>query len=251
MKIKLQTVIINYPDSPYANHASASIGNYTMKLSVTTANSCSNFKMLSITIYSKPQANFESAAIRCQFMPIQFIEYSQAKGGASIVTWLCNFCYPGSGASNTLILQNLSHIFTTTGIFYVSPTATNISVCNDLILKPVTKNTTHTAQFAAATGCIGNPTHFTDGSIPSSVTLIAWEWNFVDTGTITVLNPCHTYTTSGNYDVKLKVMNLGGCQASIIQRVFACSNPLAYYTFINFFCPAGTVLFQVQFHLNL
>ncbi|NIM51497.1 MAG: PKD domain-containing protein, partial [Gemmatimonadales bacterium] len=45
---------------------------------------------------------------------------------------------------------------------------------------------------------------FTDQSTNSPT---SWDWDFGDTGTDTVQNPSHTYTSAGDYTVSLTVTN--------------------------------------------
>lgn len=65
------------------------------------------------------------------------------------------------------------------------------------------------AEFSASSlfSCDG-VIEFTDESINEPT---SWLWNFGDGNTSTVMNPIHTYTESGSYDVSLEVCNELGC----------------------------------------
>ncbi len=103
------------------------------------------------------------------------------------------------------------------GVYTLSaPTAANFNACANLTYGQmedyglvVTLNTNApTADFAVEQqkSCTGT-VQFTDAStdVPTS-----WNWDFGDGDTSSVQNPTHTYTTSGNYTVKLTSSNLYG-----------------------------------------
>ncbi|MBN8865141.1 MAG: gliding motility-associated C-terminal domain-containing protein [Sphingobacteriales bacterium] len=46
-----------------------------------------------------------------------------------------------------------------------------------------------------------------------------WNWTFGDGGTATTQNAGHTYTSSGNYDVKLVATDINGCKDSFAVRL--------------------------------
>jgi gliding motility-associated-like protein len=61
------------------------------------------------------------------------------------------------------------------------------------------------------TGCYPLLVQFADQSAPGSGTIASWEWDFGDGTGANVQNPSHTYTSSGNYNVTLRVTNSNGC----------------------------------------
>ncbi|WP_343422604.1 PKD domain-containing protein [Candidatus Flexifilum breve] len=65
---------------------------------------------------------------------------------------------------------------------------------------------------------------FTDRSEGESLT--GWTWNFGDGSTSNEQNPCHTYTSAGEYGVQLQVSNSDGMTASAsnIVRVYDPAN---------------------------
>ncbi|PKK85701.1 MAG: hypothetical protein CVT48_04320 [Thermoplasmata archaeon HGW-Thermoplasmata-1] len=60
----------------------------------------------------------------------------------------------------------------------------------------------------------GDGVSFTDTSIDTDGTVVAWNWDFGDGYTETVQNPKHTYSKAGTYTVKLTVTDNGGAKAS-------------------------------------
>jgi PKD repeat protein len=62
--------------------------------------------------------------------------------------------------------------------------------------------------------------------------LSSWFWDFGDgVGSSTIQNPLYTYTTSGTYNVKLRVTNTSNCSDSIIIPVVSHPVPVAAFNY--------------------
>jgi len=149
-------------------------------------------------------------------------------GGPSAWNW--NFGDPASGAKNTSILQNPSHIFTSTGIYTVK---LNVSgACGKDSITQVVTVTTPVANFSANAVCLNDSTKFADASTTlGGGTITNWSWNFGDGGTSTIQNPAHLYLTAGSYNVTLTVTNSFGCDSTMKLKVSVEAPPLP--AFIN------------------
>jgi PKD repeat protein len=101
-------------------------------------------------------------------------------------------------------------------------------------------------MFSASVACVGDSTSFTDLSIAPGSALTDWYWDFGDGSNSTIENPKHKYTSAGTFNVMLRVTNLSGCLDSITIPVTTHPKPVAAFTYTNFFCPAGQVVFQDQ-----
>src|SRR4051812_8930914 len=68
-------------------------------------------------------------------------------------------------------------------------------------------------QFDATStgGCYPLAVQFTDQSSAGNDSIATWQWDFGDGYFSSQQNPLHTYDTSGNYNVTLKVINSEGC----------------------------------------
>ena len=64
-------------------------------------------------------------------------------------------------------------------------------------------------------GCFPLKVNFTDSSIAGSGTIASWQWDFGDGNLSNLQSPQHTYTSTGNYTVILKVVNSNGCSKVI------------------------------------
>ena len=108
----------------------------------------------------------------------------------------------------------------------------------------ITENPEPTADFTmnSNTVCVNEPVVFTDQStIPPPGTIVGYRWDFGDgivtpvgTGAIggvpntsgTYLNPTHTYTAAGVYNVELYVISADGCEDIITYPVTVNALPV-------------------------
>lgn len=87
------------------------------------------------------------------------------------------------------------------------------------------------AFFSASLGCPGAPVEFTDRSVSlPDYTITTYQWNFDDPtssdNTSSAINPMHTYTAAGSYNVQL-VIGDGSCTDTLIQEVKVYELPTA------------------------
>ena len=81
------------------------------------------------------------------------------------------------------------------------------------------------ADFSTANICFGDTAYFTDLSINVDSTAV-YLWDINNDGTVdynTVGNIAHLYSTPGNYEVKLSVLNSGVCLSYIIKPLIVYS----------------------------
>lgn len=90
--------------------------------------------------------------------------------------------------------------------------------------------TTLTASFSASNVCKGNTTVFTDLSVWSGSPINTWNWDFGDGATANVQTPTHTYSSSGEYNVKLVITSTSGDKDSLQQTVVVREKPSVAFT---------------------
>ncbi len=134
-------------------------------------------------------------------------------------------------------LQNPISTYFNSGTYNIKLLVRNAAGNADSIIKSqyVTVNNTPTVNFGVSdtTGCYPLIVHFTDLSLAGTGTIATWQWDFGDGTVSTLQNPTHTYTASGSFDIKLKIVNSVGCsktltKASLIQL---SSGVLAKFTY--------------------
>lgn len=192
-------------------------GMYTVTLTVANANG-SNTKTLTnyIKVAPAPAVSFVAdSSISCAPKTIQFTNLS-VPGGNGTPSYLWDF-----GDGNTSTLQNPAHTYNTQGNYKVSLVITNSNGCTQtltknnyikLVQKPVINFTATNTSSCKVPVTI----NFTNGTTGGS----SYFWDFGDGTSSTQQTPSHTYTTTGNYNVKLVVTNASGCKDSIIKTAF-------------------------------
>jgi PKD repeat protein len=220
-------------------------GTFNVNLMVTTASGCFDSINKPVTVNAAPVAKF-SADTACVGSLTQFNDESVANS-ASIASWLWDFGEPSSGTNNNSTLQNPTHNYGAPGLYTVRLTVTNSNSCEHDTTMQISVNPRPQAMFSASVSCVGDSTAFTDLSIAPGSGVSAWLWDFGDGSPgSSIQNPKHVYTTANTFNVKLRVTNLANCVDSIVIPVTTRPKPVAAYTYTNFFCPAGQVIFQDQ-----
>jgi PKD repeat protein len=121
----------------------------------------------------------------------------------------------GDGNTTGATSQNPVHLYTATGLYNVSLTATNeggsgsYSRTEYVNVSPALSVASFTGT--PVSGGIPLNVTFTDGSTNAPT---AWSWDFGDGASSNVQNLTHAYTVPGIYDVTLTVTNAGGTNAS-------------------------------------
>jgi len=115
-------------DSANPHHCYTNPGVYSVSLSVTSSNGCSDSIMLTnyITVYSHPVADFSLSPQPTDIMnaTIYFADHSTDAYG--IANWLWQF---GDGTDSTGIVKNPQHTYLDTGRYCVTLQVTNIHGC--------------------------------------------------------------------------------------------------------------------------
>lgn len=220
-------------------HNFSAPGNYTVSLTVTNTQGCTSVAFTKpITINQKPTASFTFPAIRCAANSVAFTDASTANSG-TVTGWSWNFGDPASGANNTSLLQNPTHIFATAGSYTVTLTVTNSKGCASILFStPVTVNVNPVADFSVTNICIPNGSAtFTDLSTVSPGTVTGWLWNFGDgSPTSNAQNPTHIYATGGSVPVSLTVTSNTGCTHVVNRNIPVYNTPVSSYTLSGSLC---------------
>jgi len=118
------------------------------------------------------------------------------------VKWQWDF---GDGDSSNL--QNPVHVYLKPPSGPITLKVTDINQCSKSISKSSFIGTLSSFNLIDSAGC--NP--FTVSFVDSSINAVSWFWNFGDGITSTQINPLHTYTTDGFFNVQLVVQSSSGC----------------------------------------
>jgi len=157
------------------------------------------------------------------------------QSSTEVTNWFWDFDNPQSGASNSSIIENPSHLFTEPGIYHVCLTIGGPNNCHDIYCHNVYVSNSGEcqAQFSyhpdSSGVSTGIPYRFVD---LSGGNISHWTWSFGDGTTSHETNPLHSFSETGNHHVCLAI-NGQGCQSTWCQDVDIADNPgcYTYYTY--------------------
>lgn len=187
------------------SHVYTTVGSYTVKLITTNSNGCTDtITKLNAIVAGKVTASFITSDTVC-------VQQSFLINNNSNPTPLSNSWNFGDGTVAST--QNPLKTYTTPGKYTIKLIA-GFGACTDSFYKTVMVTPKPTAAFTANTivACSTPQTvNFTNHSTHET----AWFWDFGDGTTSNWQTPSHTYTSTGNFTVKLVVTNANGCSDTI------------------------------------
>lgn len=174
----------------------------------TDTNGCTASIVSTVTINSLPNSNAGLDDNLCAGDSIQL----NASGGV-LYSWS-----PQTGLSNPLISNPIFSASSTTNYIV---TVTNANNCSSTDSVLITVYPNPNVNFSVPTLCVNKPAQFTDLSSGGGNGI---NWNFGDGGTSNLVNPTHTYDSTGNYTVTLTATGAGACSSTLSIPVVV--NPL-------------------------
>ncbi|MGN6568852.1 MAG: PKD domain-containing protein [Flavipsychrobacter sp.] len=165
---------------------------------------------------AQPTANFTASTTSgCSPIVVNFTDLSTG----SPTSWSWDL---GNGTTSTL--QNPSTTYVTAGTYTVKLTASNSSGSNTKIVTGyITVLASPIVSFTASdtiASCPPQTITFTNTSVPGASGTTSYTWDFGDGTGSTSVNPSHTYTTAGAYNVSLVVTNSNGCSKSLVKSSY-------------------------------
>lgn len=193
-------------------HTYSSWGSYTVTLTVTSNNGCTDTVTRSFNVYPLPQANF-SYNFSCVGEAIQFTDMSFTNMG-NITGWNWDF---GDGTTSTL--QNPIHAFSTPGLQVVTLTVTTAGGCTDTRPRNIQIYPLPTLAFTTSQNsvCSGGMVTITNNSTSSNGAINSWSWDFGNGQTSSQANPSVTFNTPGTYNITLIGVTSHGCADTLSQ----------------------------------
>ncbi|TAE47633.1 MAG: PKD domain-containing protein, partial [Bacteroidetes bacterium] len=195
------------------SHLYASPGVYTVTLTVTDINGCTNTEVKTniIRAYTPPVAVWQPGDTSgCTPFAMNFYNNSVA-GSAPITAYAWNF-----GNGNNSALPNPTQTFVTPGNYPVRLIVTDANGCRDTAIHTIFSRPLPTPDFNASdrVGCAPQQVFFSDQSVNASP-VAAWLWNFGDGNTSTQQFPTHMYQNDGVYTVSLTLTDIYGCEGTV------------------------------------
>jgi gliding motility-associated-like protein len=206
----------NFGDQTYSNdlapnHIYETAGTYSIKLVAIDHHACRDSSSQTINIYPIPDVSFLSNTKEgCPNLSVEFYNTT-----LDAVTYLWDF---GNGDFSTE--ENPAYLFTQSGFYDVSLSATNSYGCSNnytsvqyIQIFPIPQ--AHFESSEQMMDILSSSVYFTDLSIDAT----SWIWDFDDGETGTDQNPQHIFKDTGTFEVLLTVLNNYECADTSTQQI--------------------------------
>lgn len=203
--------------NPQYTYTNAS--DYLVSLTATTNFGCSTQFQKTITIASSPTADFTNSA-PCVGVPVNFTDTST--GTLQSRQWQIE--------NAQFTSQNPVYTFNTSGNKSINLIVTATNGCVGNKLKTVTVPVILTPDFSFTKNCVDQQTEFSDLTNAASDPVTARQWTFTGLGTGTNNPQLFTFSTTGNYNVKIALTTQSGCMYSTQKNVVILNAPQANFT---------------------
>lgn len=228
-------------------------GTYRVKLYIRSGANCvSDTTFKDVLVDPPPNAAFTHSATTCENKAVTFNDGSSTSAG-TLVKWTWNF-----GDNSAIVIRTdanaVTHTYTTAGTYTVTLIVETTAGCKDTTSIPVTVHPKPTVDFSLPSICLPSGTgQFFDLSTiaDGSQSQFSYLWNFGDNGTSTQKNPLHQYTSTGPFDVKLRVTSKDGCVDSLTKPITTIyPRPTANFTVTPEVCLGAVTAFTDQSNGN-
>jgi len=215
---------------PGPSHEFLTPGSQAVKLIVTSDSGCVDSILKSIQVYFLPVANFSADTV-CDNELTNLIGTSfNLSGNLSSFNWQF-------GDGNSSLLANAQHNYPQPGEYKVTYSVASNFGCEDSVQKYIRVYPTPSTAFGWLNNvCEGEELPFTDQSSIVQVTpggdqIVAWEWVFNTTDTVTTQNPLYPTSSPDNINVRLTTWSNYGCTTFSTNTASIFPLPKADFTF--------------------
>jgi gliding motility-associated-like protein len=247
-QITKDNVVIATPAGPSVQFSFPAAGQYGIRLVITDLYGCTDTldKPFSIKV-NGPTADFSVLNPEvCTNTTIRFADSSKTDGEHPIQQWTWNY---GDGATETLSGAPFQHLYTQSGVYPVQLTVKDNAGCTDTrLLQHAVTISRPVVQFVSpdTLSCTTQAIRFvnqTTGNNP------VYTWYFGDGQTTAAEQPAHSYSSIGDYTIKLVASDRYGCADSLTKQLYIhIEDPKAQYKLSDSFatCPPLLVNFTNQ-----
>lgn len=241
--------IVNAANGQNQTHTYTAMGDYTVKLAVTTADGCTSDTLVkTVTVHPLPVVDLVVPDVCLGDVITNYINNSSiADHTENEFTYLWDFGDPNSTPANNQSTQKTpQHVYSAVGPYTVKLTVTSKYGCSSTAQKTFTVNGSHpSAKFAVENSCSSDDIVFDDLSSVDAyyVTKIIWCFdyhegsaaNVYETYADSTLHANKKYThhyplfntpAQQSYVVKMVVYSGQTCKDSVVQTININANPV-------------------------
>ena len=208
--------------APSNVHTYPNPGSYTPQVIAFNTFGCSDTANFTVVVHDVPVVDFDVADKTSCEVPFLVTPVNNSQG-AIVYDW--DF---GNGSGSNQFEPTAT--YTQTGNYLLVLMGYNQFGCGDTTFQNIIVNPIPNSQFLPDTtaGCEDLTVSFTNNSTNGNL----YFWNFGDGTSIQSLNPTHTYTEPGVYDVTLITTNMFGCVDTLINQalITVYQQPTAGFT---------------------
>lgn len=191
----------------------------------------------------QPVANFSGTPVNgCAPLVVSFTDLSTG----SPTSWQWDL-----GNTTLSTQQNPTTTYFNPGTYTITLIASNASGSNTITkTQYITVHSQPNVNFLGSplSGCFPLPVQFTDLSTAGSGTISSRQWDFGDGIFSSLISPPHTYTSAGNFNVSLRIVNSMGCFKTLTKPQYILINAGVHADFTNSVSgscnPPATINFQ-------
>ena len=202
-------------------------GDYTITLTVGTADQCFNTLTSDVTIHPVPVPDFTSTTA-CLGETTSFNDDTTIPQG-TVDGWEWTFG-DGTGIEYG---QNPTHTYNANGGYPVKLIAQSDQGCRDTLDREVFVNPTPVVSISANDGCLGDETAFNNSTVPNDNTIAQWNWSFGDGAVVDQFEPVHTYNFHGSFNPELTAISDSGCVGIGTTTLDVYPYPVPEFSFSN------------------
>lgn len=231
----------------HPQHLFPNAGTYTVSLSVTDSNGCTDNYTMPVDWYPPaiPQFTVDDPD-GCAPHTANFIQTSHPFIASYQTIW-----YFGDGDSATTS-PNASHIYPNPGTYSVTLRHVSPWGCESSLTVPnmITVYELPTAGYTYQyDSCVYEAVDFFDTSLTNSsgTPIVSWLWDFKDSTFATTQHASHLYVFAGSYPVDLTITDANGCTSTIADSIHWYPKPVIDVTITSpFGCAPYTCFFDNQ-----
>ena len=208
--------------APSSSHNYPNPGSYTPQVIALNTFGCADTANFTVVVHDVPVVDFDVADKTSCEVPFLVTPVNNSQG-AIVYDW--DF---GNGSGSNQFEPTAT--YTQTGNYLLVLMGYNQFGCGDTTFQNIIVNPIPNSQFLPDTtaGCEDLTVSFTNNSTNGNL----YFWNFGDGSSVQSLNPTHTYTEPGVYDVTLITTNMFGCVDTTINQalITVYQQPTAGFT---------------------